>query len=49
MKWPGLTGDIACTVMILACTTLDLTMNQIRLRCFSGSRAAKIRNTPRVV
>jgi hypothetical protein len=34
--------------MITACTTLDQTVNQIRLRWASGFRDAMIRNTPSV-
>ena len=34
--------------MITACTTLDTTVNQIRLRLASGSRVASSRKTPRV-
>ena len=36
------------TAMIAACTTLDQTVNQIRLRLASGFRAALSRKTPSV-
>src|ERR1700752_4678584 len=42
-------GDlIARTAMIPACTKLDQTVNQIRLRCWSGLREAIKRNPPSV-
>jgi hypothetical protein len=37
-----------CTAMIAACTTLDHTVNQIRLRLACGFRAALSRKTPSV-
>ena len=37
-----------CTAMIAACTTLDHTVNQIRLRFACGFRAAFIKKTPSV-
>ena len=39
---------MACTAMIPPWTTLDHTVNQIRLRWASGSRDARIRNKPSV-
>ena len=48
-RWPCSAGIfIACMAMIPAWTRLDHTVNQIRLRCFSGFLDAKMRNTPRV-
>lgn len=37
---------MACTAMIPPWTALDQTVNQMRLRCASGSREAQSRNTP---
>ena len=34
---------VACTAMMPACTILDQTVNEIRLRCSAGFRAAAIR------
>jgi uncharacterized membrane protein YfcA len=44
--WCPLPKD--CTAMIAACTTLDHTVNQIRLRLACGFRAALRRKTPSV-
>ena len=49
MRCPRCSGyAIDCAAMIPPCTTLDQTVNQIRLRFASGSRAAMRRNTPSV-
>ena len=37
-----------CTAMIPPCTTLDHTVNQMRLKCASGLRDATNKNTPSV-
>src|SRR5215471_2477099 len=44
--WSGFVR--ACAAMIPACTTLDHTVNQIRLKFVSGSRLAINRKTPSV-
>src|SRR5512146_378998 len=48
-RWPTCSGyTIAWTAMIPPCTMLDQTVNQMRLRCSRGLRAAMMRKTPRV-
>src|SRR5262249_62283513 len=47
-RWPACSAGIDCTAMMPPCTTLDHTVNQIKLRWACGSLDAISRKTPSV-